>query len=92
MKFFLRRMRTVKEQGVVVFMVYFMCWLYGHKVAGRVVEGGFRNAAGELLPGWKYYCKRCPTAEEFPDRRNLYDRTIGFLLTRHQIRRTFRKL
>lgn len=72
-------------------MVYkFICWILGHKVGGKVIKDGYKNVAGELCPGWKYYCKRCSTKNEYPDRRNLYQRIVPvwFSILRNKL--TFR--
>lgn len=67
------------------------CWFFGHKVSGRSVPKSFRTVSGELISGWKYYCQRCPTTAEFPDKRNLYQRTIPVWITRYRNKKLSRQ-
>lgn len=58
-----------------------ICWFFGHDVGGKTVDGTFRWVSGEVGAAWQYYCKRCQDPDhfpnyQFPDRRNLYRRTI----------------
>jgi len=58
-----------------------ICWLLGHDVEGKVVVKSRRRVSGEMADSWQQYCKRCQNPDsfpnsQFPDRRNLYRRTI----------------
>ena len=69
-----------------------LCWLFGHKVSGDMAEGAFTNSKGEHLPGWRYFCTRCPTIAEHPNPRNLWKRHITVWLSRRRNLRGFAKL
>lgn len=68
------------------------CWLFGYKVSGDMVEGSFTNSKGEHLPGWEYFCTRCPTIRECPDSRNIWQRHVTIWLSRRRNLRAFAKL
>ena len=72
-----------------------ICWLLGHDVGGKPVAKSYRTVRGEMVDGWHYYCKRCQNPNDyplnqFPDRRNLYQRTIRVWIHQLQNRWRFR--
>lgn len=70
----------------------FTCWLFGHDVGGSWVPQSYRRANGELCGSWIYHCNRCSTKHEFPDRRNLYRRTVVIWLFQLENRWKFRNV
>lgn len=72
-----------------------VCWLLGHDVDGKIIAKSFRLVSGEVVAGWQYYCRRCQNPDDFPvnqfpNSRNLYQRTIGFWIGRECNRWRFR--
>jgi len=72
-----------------------VCWLLGHDVDGKLIPQSYQLVSGEMSDGWHYYCKRCQNPDDyplnqFPDGRNLYQRTISVWISRECNRRRFR--
>lgn len=55
------------------------CWLFGHKVTGRIVKEGYLTSYGELVDGWRYYCACCLITNKYPNRRNVFQRSCILL-------------
>jgi len=59
------------------------CWMFGHKLTGQIVEGScFLTSSGKFVDGWQYSCICCLTTDEFPDTRNVFQRSYILLLFR----------
>ncbi len=65
------------------------CWMFGHEVTGQLVEKSYLTTRGELVSSYKYHCARCPTTDEYPDRRNIFQRSCILLWLRRWLNRWY---
>jgi hypothetical protein len=72
-------------------MTNIICWLLGHRKEGEVRPGAYTNSSGVVGSGWVYFCSRCNTKERYPDRRNLWQRTVPVWIMKLRNLYRFRK-
>lgn len=61
------------------------CWVVGHTDDGSSVENSYHHSSGKWVTGWRYYCRRCNTKAEYPDKRSAYFRFRVWLSRRYKV-------